>query len=135
MPHVIVEYTDNIDTDIPDLLRAIAARCAETDGVLALAGVRVRAIRLTEYVIADDKPEYGFVNVTVKLGSGRDPQFKRDFFGALFELIKAKLAGAMAARPLALSMYIEEIDEAGAWRHNGVREALGLPQKTSGPRS
>ena len=134
MPHVIVEYTDNIDADIPALLRAIAGRCAESDGVLPLAGVRVRAIRLTEYVIADGKPEYGFVNVTVKMGSGRDPVFKRDFFGGLFDLIKAELAAAMAARPVALSMYVEEIDEAGAWRHNGVREALGLPQKTSGPK-
>lgn len=55
-------------------------------------------------------------------------------FGGLFDPIKAELAAAMAARPVALSMYVEELDEAGAWRHNGVREALGLPQKTSGPR-
>ena len=131
MPHVIVEYTDNLgdEADIPGLLRLIAQRCADSGGVLPLAGVRVRAVRLTEYVIADGKPEYAFVNLTVKLGKGRDPEFKKRFFGALFEAIRAHLAAASAARPLALSMYLEEIDEEGAFRDNGVRTALGLPQK------
>ncbi len=131
MPHVTVEYTDNLtpDADIPGLLRMIAERCADSGGVLTPAGVRVRAIRLTDYVIADGDPAYAFVNITVKLGRDRDPEFKRTFFGALFERIKAHLAEASAARPLALSMYIEEIDEDGAFRDNGVRRALGLPQK------
>jgi 5-carboxymethyl-2-hydroxymuconate isomerase len=131
MPHVIVEYTDNIaaEADIPQLLRMIAERCADSGGVLPLAGVRVRAIRLTDYVIADGRPEYAFVNVTVKMGRGRDQAFKTAFFGALFDRIKAHFAPLSASRPLALSMYIEEIDETGAFRQNGVRDALGLPQK------
>lgn len=131
MPHVVVEYTDNLvpDADIPGLLKMIAERCADSGGVLALAGVRVRAVRLTEYVIADGRPDYAFVNITVKLGQGRDPGFKKTFFGALFEHIRAHLAEASKARPLALSMYLEEIDEEGAFRDNGVRRALGLPQK------
>lgn len=131
MPHVTVEYTDNLApaADIPGLLKLIADRCADSGGVLPLAGVRVRAIRLTEYVIADGKPEYAFVNITVKLGKGRDPVFKKTFFGALFEAIKTHLAGVRAERPVAISMYLEEIDEDGAYRDNGVRTALGLPQK------
>lgn len=132
MPHVIVEYTQNLDSDadVSGLLRMIATRCAEdSDGRLPLAGIRVRAIRLTEYVIADGNPDYAFVNVTVKLGSGRDPEFKTEFFGALFGRIQAHLASAAAVRPLALSMYLEEIDEDGAYRDNGVRRALGLQQK------
>ena len=131
MPHVIVEYTDNLDdqADIAGLLRLIAGRCADSGGVLPLAGVRVRAIRLTDYVIADGRPDYAFVNITVKLGKGRPAEFMRSFFGALFEAIQAHLADASAARPLALSMYLEEIDEDGAFRANGVRSALGLPQK------
>ncbi len=96
--------------------------------MLPLAGVRVRAIRLTEYVVADGG-DYGFVNITVKMGQGRDPAFKTQFFAALFEIIKDHLEPAGRVLPLALSMYVEEIDEDGAFRHNGVRTALGLPQK------
>ncbi len=132
MPHVIVEYSANLDADadIPALLKVIATYCGDSGGVLPLAGVRVRAIHLTEYVIADGKPEYAMVNITVKMGQGRDPEFKKTFFGGLFDRIKAELAPAMAARPVALSMYLEELDETGAYRDNGVRTALGLPQKT-----
>jgi len=131
MPHVVVEYTDNLvgEADIPALLRMIAAYCGDSGGLIPLAGVRVRAVRLSEYVIADARPEYAFVNVTVKLGQGRDAEFKKTFFGGLFDRIKAELAPAMAKRPVALSMYLEELDEDGAFRHNGVRQALGLPQK------
>lgn len=127
MPHVTVEYTHNLDgeADIPELLRAIAQRCGDSGGVLPLVGVRVRAIRLTDYVIADGRPDYAFVNVTVKIGAGRDPGFKSAFFDGLFELIQQKLKPATDARPTALSMYVEEIDENGAWRDNGVRRALG----------
>ena len=131
MPHVIVEYTDNIadQADIPALLRMIAAFCADSGGVLPLAGVRVRALRVSEYVIADGKPEYAFVNITVKMGQGRDPEFKKTFFGTLFSRIKDELAPVSDKRPLAISMYLEELDEEGAFRHNGVRQALGVPQK------
>ena len=131
MPHVIVEYTENLapGADIQGLLQLIADHCADSGGQLPLAGVRVRAIRLTEYVIADGKPEYAFVNVTVKLGQGRDPEFVRTFFGIMFEKIQIHLAEVSRARPLALSMYLEELDEKGAFRQNGVRSALGLPQK------
>ena len=131
MPHVTVEYTDNLaaDGDIPGLLKMIANRCSDSGGHLPLAGVRVRAIRLTEYVIADDRPEYAFANFTVKLAQGRDEAFMKSFFGDLFERIKAHFADVSAARPLALSMYLEEINEAGAFRQNGVRTALGEPQK------
>jgi 5-carboxymethyl-2-hydroxymuconate isomerase len=133
MPHVIVEYTDNLEpeAEISALLAMIAQRCAQTDGVLPLAGVRVRAIRLTEYAIADGRPEYGFMNITVKMGQGRDDSFKSEFFGDLFDKIKAHLAPLMTVRPVALSMYVEELDEAGAYRENGVRTALGLPAKIS----
>jgi 5-carboxymethyl-2-hydroxymuconate isomerase len=132
MPHVIVEYTANLipEADIPGMLRMIAERCAkDSGGVLPLAGIRVRAISLVDYVIADGNAEYAFVNITVKLGAGRDPDFKKSFFGALFEHVQAYLAPVSAARPLAISMYLEEIDEEGAFRANGVRAALGLPQK------
>ncbi len=133
MPHVIVEYSENVEPEagIPALLRLIADRCANTDNVLPVAGIRVRAVRLTEYVIADGKPEYGLVNVTVKMGAGRPQEFKKTFFGSLFEAIKSHLSNAFKARPVALSMYVEEIDEQGAYRHNGVRDAMGLPPKQS----
>jgi 5-carboxymethyl-2-hydroxymuconate isomerase len=131
MPHIVVEYTDNLAplAEIPVLLRKIADKCGQGEPYLAMAGVRVRAVRLTEYAIADGKADYGFVNITAKIGSGRPAEFKKAFFGELFEIIQTHLAPAAKALPLALSMYVEEIDEDGAYRDNGIRRLLGLAQK------
>lgn len=124
MAHAIVEYTDNLgaDADIPGLLKTIAAKLANADGVFPLGGIRVRAVRLTEYVIADGEDDYAFVNVTVKMGPGRPEEFKKRFFGELFEVIKAHLADVFAHRYLAISMYIEEADEAGSFKHNNIHQ-------------
>ena len=56
------------------------------------------AIRLEDYVIADGKADDAFVNVTVKMGAGRSAEFKREFFTALFEKIKAHFADLYARR-------------------------------------
>src|SRR5208283_1627771 len=74
MPHCIVEYTDNLGKEaaIPALLEKIAAKFRDSNGVFPTGGIRVRAIRLAEYVIADGKGDDAFVNVTAKIGPGRD---------------------------------------------------------------
>jgi 5-carboxymethyl-2-hydroxymuconate isomerase len=124
MAHAIVEYTDNLgpDADIPRLLKTIAAKLNDSGGVFPLGGIRVRAIRLTEYVIADGQDDYAFVNTTIKMGPGRPESFKTAFFGELFELIKAHFAEIYARRYLALSLYVEEADEAGSFKHNNIHQ-------------
>ncbi len=122
MPHLIVEYTDNLaaEGDIPGLLRKLAARLAESGGVFPIGGIRVRAIRLTEYVIADGQDDYAFVNATARIGPGRPDAFKQEFFGAVFDVIKAHFADLFERRYLALSLYVEEADEAGSFKQNNI---------------
>lgn len=123
MPHAIVEWTDNLEKDgfqIRDLLELIAADMRATDGVFPLGGIRVRAIRLTDYVVADGKGDDAFVNITFKIGKGRSEEFKKEFFTNLFEKVKVQLAGIYARRYLALALYVEEISESGGWRQNNI---------------
>jgi 5-carboxymethyl-2-hydroxymuconate isomerase len=122
MPHTIVEYSGNLvaDGDIPGLLKAIAAKLCDSGGVFPIGGVRVRAHRLSEYVIADGKEDYAFVHTVVKLAAGRPADFKERFFAELFDLIKAHFAELMSRRYLALSMYVEQVDEAGSYKHNNI---------------
>lgn len=122
MAHCVVEYTDNLgeEGDIPSLLRKLAAKFRDSGGVFPIGGIRVRAIRLTDYVIADGKEDDAFVNITVKMGAGRDPEFKKKFFGEQFEIVKDHFAGLYARRYLALSLYVEEADEAGSFKHNNL---------------
>jgi len=123
MAHAVVEWTDNLAADgfaIRPLLELIATAMRSSGGVFPVAGIRVRGIRLTDYVIADDSGQDAFINVTVKMGPGRGAEFKRVFFTALFDQIAAHLAPLFESRYLALSLYIDEADEANSFKLNNI---------------
>lgn len=125
MAHATVEWTDNLDGafDRHALLSLIAAEMRErSGGVFPVGGIRVRAIRLTDYVIADAAgPDDAFINIDVKMGAGRDAAFKQAFFDQLFEAVKAFLGDLFDQRPLALSLYVEETE---GWKHNTIHRRL-----------
>ena len=129
MAHAIVEWTDNLDgfADIRGLLELIAAAMRNADGVFPWGGIRVRAIRLSDYVIADGKEDDAFVNITVKMGAGRSAEFKQRFFTDLFDQVKAHFADVYARRFLALSLYVEEADEASSFKHNNLHTRFRKP--------
>lgn len=122
MAHAIVEWTANLEgeADIRGLLELIAAEMRGADGVFPWGGIRVRGIRLEDYVIADGLADDAFVNITVKMGAGRSAEFKQRFFAQLFEAVKTHFAPLFAERYLALSLYVEEADEAGSFKHNNI---------------
>ena len=126
MPHLVVEYTDNLsaDTDISDLLNKLARKFASSDA-FPVGGIRVRAIRLSEYVIADGTRQCAFVNATAKVGGGRDPAFLHDFFGEMFGIIRDHFAELMQRRLISLSLYVEELDERQAFRLNNIHAQFG----------
>lgn len=125
MAHAIVEWTDNLMADgfeIRPLLELIAKEMREANRVFPWGGIRIRGIKMTDYVIADDSGEDAFINITVKMGAGRSAEFKKEFFGKLFEAIKAHTAPIFEKRFLALSLYVEEADEAGSFKHNNIHK-------------
>ena len=124
MPHCVVEYTDNLgdQADIPGLLKKVAAKLCDSGGVFPKGGVRVRALRLSEYVVADGLADDAFVNLTIKIGPGRPDDFKKAFFGDLFAIVEEHFATLYAQRYLALSLYVEEADEAGSFKRNNIHQ-------------
>ncbi len=126
MPHVVIEYTENLraDADIAGLLKKTNALLIEqrtaAGPVFPVGGLRSRAIALSDYCIADGASDDAFVHVTVKIGAGRDEATKKKAFDALFEMIKDHFADLYARRGLALSMEVVEFSEAGTWKHNNI---------------
>ena len=122
MPHLIVEYTDNLrgDARIPELLKSLNETLIAQGGTFPVGAIRSRAIALTDYRMADGAADYAFVHVTLKIGAGRDAATKKQACDALFEAIKAHFAEAFAKRLLALSMELYEFDERGTYKHNNV---------------
>ncbi|HYD68759.1 5-carboxymethyl-2-hydroxymuconate Delta-isomerase [Azospirillum sp.] len=122
MPHVIVEYTDNIAAEarMPELLAAINGVLIAQGGVFPTGGIRSRAIRLTDYRVADGAEDDAFVHVTLKIGSGRPEEVRKKACDELFAAIKDHFAELFARRYLALSMELIEFSEGGTYKHNNI---------------
>ncbi len=122
MPHLIVEHTDNLaeEAAIPDLLRKANAVLIAQNGVFPIGGIRSRAIRLTDYCVADGAADDAFVHLTLKIGAGRTAEQKQAAGDALFAMVTEHFAALFARRFLALSLEIQEFSEAGTWKQNNI---------------
>lgn len=126
MPHITVEWTDNLAdaVDITALMTLIADNFRNSDGMFPLGGIRVRGIRLIDYVIADGAPDNAFIHITAKIGAGRSADTLQSFFSRLFDAVVALLGDLFDRRGLALSLYVEEADEAGSFKRNSIHHRL-----------
>ena len=77
MPHLIVEYSANLEheVDIPHLVSAIHAAALDT-GVFPIGGIRTRAVRREIYQVADGHPDNGFIHLQARIGKGRTPDVR-----------------------------------------------------------
>jgi 5-carboxymethyl-2-hydroxymuconate isomerase len=123
MPHIIVEYTDNLGADarIPALLKTINDTLIAQDGAFPIGGIRSRALELRDYRVADGAEKSdAFVHITLKIGAGRSDAVKKKTCDELFEAVKAHFAEVYATRGLALSMELIEFSESGTYKHNNI---------------
>jgi 5-carboxymethyl-2-hydroxymuconate isomerase len=122
MPHLIYEYTDNLlpDADIQALLRKSNQVLIEQGGVFPTGAIRSRAVRLTEYCVADGTVDDAFVHAVLKIGAGRPNEAKKKAGDDLFAMISAHFAQIFEKRSLALSLEIVEFSEAGTWKQNNI---------------
>jgi len=99
MPHLALEYSDNIEVDVQLLLSRLHEEVVAT-GAINLKGIKSRVIKHTQYHIADDDPDYAFVQVSLLIREGRPIEIQKDaakrvvlkeIFGYLFETKKFSL--------------------------------------------
>ncbi len=109
MPHLIVEYSANIEDRIAldGLLDKLHASALAT-GVFPIGGLRVRAHRVDDYRIADKAPDNGFVHVTAMIGQGRPLDVQQRAAEELFATLTAHLEPLYAKSPLAISLNLQE---------------------------
>jgi 5-carboxymethyl-2-hydroxymuconate isomerase len=125
MPHLIIEYSANLDAavDIPALVTAVHKAALET-GVFPIGGLRTRAARRDIYAIADGHPDNGFIHVQARIGQGRPPDVREKAATHLFAAVKVVTAQAFATRPLGLTLEIVEIDPVGSLKHNNLHDIV-----------
>lgn len=123
MPHLIVEYSANIEEDLqlPELLTRLRD-CAVATGVFPLGGIRLRGARRDHYLIADGDPTNAFVHLTARIGQGRTLEVRESVVQALFDVLCSHLDELYAERGLGISIEIQEIDAATSLKKNNLHE-------------
>ena len=125
MPHLIVEYSANIESalDLPVLMRSLKERAVAT-GVFPLGGIRVRGACRQHYDIADGNADNAFVHLQARIGAGRDAATRSAAADALFAVLTEHLEALYAQRGLGISLEFVEIDPVTSRKRNNLHERL-----------
>ncbi|MCA6110128.1 5-carboxymethyl-2-hydroxymuconate Delta-isomerase [Bradyrhizobium cenepequi] len=125
MPHFTIEYSANLDSrlDMSGVVELVRKAAVET-GIFPLGGIRVRAIRCEHYAIADDRNDYGFLDMVLRLGEGRDLPTRKKAGEHIFRVLSAHLDPVFASSKFALSFDMQINDKETSWKRNNIHDAL-----------
>ncbi|WP_299043183.1 5-carboxymethyl-2-hydroxymuconate isomerase [uncultured Tateyamaria sp.] len=125
MPHIILDYSANLETvmDMHGLCVALKDAAAAT-GVFPPAGIRVRAHAANHFVVADGDPKHSFIDITIRLAAGRSDAQKTQATDAVFDAARAFTADHMATHPFMLSLDLREIDADHSRKISSIRDHL-----------
>ncbi len=134
MAHLSFEYSANLEADLNlqhfcDHLRDIM----RDSGVFPLGGIRVRGVRVDVCAVASGAPELGFIDMTVRMGAGRDEATRTAVTEAIYAGAEGWLKPRMKDRPFALSLEIIQIDARfSEKRFNTLHAFLKSQEQTGG---
>ena len=118
MPHLTLEYTDNMEFDVQPLLERLHSELVAT-GAINLKGLKSRAVRYTEYRIADGNPEYAFVHVNLLIREGRPLEVQKDASQRVMAALEETFGDRFDNGYLSLSVDIKEMrDGIALTNHN-----------------
>lgn len=124
MPHIVVDYSANLDDllDLDAVIEALRVAAVET-GVFPVGGVRVRAHRCAHATVANGDPAHAFLDAILRMGKGRAPDVKKRAGDHIFAALSKALDPAFAQTTIALSFEINEVDDLN-WKRNSIHDAL-----------
>ena len=134
MPHFTIEYSANLGArvDMGQVVEIVRTAAVET-GIFPLGGIRVRAIRCEHYAIADGRPDFGFLDIVLRLGEGRDLATRKKAGEHIFRMLSDHLDPVLAQSPFALSFDMQINDKQTSWKRNNIHEQLTTEAKKARP--
>ena len=125
MPHFTIEYSANLDRHIEmSKIVEVVRKAAVETGIFPLGGIRVRAIRCEHYAIADGAADYGFLDMVLRLGEGRDLPTRKKAGEHIFRALSQHLDPVFSASKFALSFDMQINDKETSWKRNNIHDAL-----------
>ncbi|MGD9923150.1 MAG: 5-carboxymethyl-2-hydroxymuconate Delta-isomerase [Pseudorhodoplanes sp.] len=112
MPHIIVEYSSNLDNamDVQGLLNALHQAMIDS-GHAPLEGIRTRAVRREHYCVADRNPENAFVHIIVRMREGRPKEAYQKVGEMIMAAAEKSLEQALKTHPMQLALEMHEITQ------------------------
>ena len=118
MPHLTLEYSDNIEVDVQPLLARLHEEVVAT-GAINLKGIKSRAIKHTQYRIADGDPDYAFVHVGLLIREGRPIEVQKEATQRVMKVLKETFGPLFEKRKLSLTVDLKEMrDGIALTEHN-----------------
>ena len=136
MPHIVIEYSANLESRIA--LRELVEKAHEAalaSGVFEVGGLRTRCARRDNYRIADGHPDNSFVAVNVRIGHGRDEATRHRAGKMIFEAVCAHLAPVYATTPMGITLDVAEIDPAAAFKQNNMHAIVKARKEKAAPQA
>ena len=118
MPHLTLEYTDNLEFEVQPLLARLHEEVVAT-GAINLKGIKSRAIKHTQYRIADGDSDYAFVHVGLLIREGRPIEVQKDATQRVLNVLKETFGHLFEKRKLSLTVDLKEMrDGIALTEHN-----------------
>lgn len=117
MPHLIVEYSDNLEAglNVPafDVSALLQEMHAALDGKYNIASNRIkaRAIKLNDYIVGDHGRDGAMIHVTLKLMEGRSVEARKEL-SSLLQAIARHHVSATAYQHSAITVEVVELANA-----------------------
>lgn len=103
-----LEYTDNLHFNPQIVLARLHSDLVAT-GAINLKGLKSRAVRQSEYRIADGNPEYAFVHVNILIREGRPFEVQQDAAQRILGVLRDSFGDRFENGYLSLSVDIKEM--------------------------
>ncbi len=127
MPHVIVQYTANLDpeAEVGKLCHAlaevlVAQRDAAGARVFPIGGTRVLAYPAAHFAVADGGADRAFVFVEARIAPGRGPVVVKAAGDAMLAVVQRHFEKIFASRPVGITLQIHESAAAFDAKHSNL---------------
>lgn len=121
MPHVIIEFTDNLNGHIDKQeLAEKAYEAVVKTGIFPIGGIRVRIHEIQHYIVADKHKDNGFIHLQMRVGHGRDEETRHKAAKTVFVHLSEWLEPVFNSRPFGLSIELNEIPKETNFKKNNM---------------
>ena len=121
MPHLTLEYSDNLSFDVQPLLARLHTELVAT-GAINLKGIKSRAVCHSQYRIADGDPDYAFVHVNLLIREGRPLEIQKEAAQRVMTVLKETFGYRFENGYLSISVDIKEMRDGIAQTFHNIPE-------------